>query len=76
MFNNLIHFRYSGRFDCGCKYVFKATIHDYNNELLEQHDYYDVLRQWEADRWIKVCLFKYMLTIGTHRESSQSFGSY
>lgn len=37
--------------------MFKATVHDSDDELLEQHDYNDVILQWEADRWIKVCIF-------------------
>ncbi|XP_025412344.1 F-box only protein 27-like [Sipha flava] len=44
---------YSGRFDCGCKYTLKAAIHDSNGKLIEQHNYNDVLPQWEANIWTK-----------------------
>ncbi|XP_050536224.1 F-box only protein 6-like [Daktulosphaira vitifoliae] len=45
---------FSGRFDCGCKYSFKVTVHDNNGKLLEQHNYDKILNQWEADQWTKV----------------------
>ncbi|XP_060852462.1 F-box only protein 17-like [Rhopalosiphum padi] len=44
---------YTGRFDCGCKYALRATVHDRNDKLIEQHNYNDVLPQWEANIWTK-----------------------
>lgn len=44
---------YTGRFDCGCKYALRATVHDKNDKLIEQHNYNDTLPQWEANIWTK-----------------------
>jgi len=53
--------RYTGRFDCGCKYALRATVHDGNDKLIEQHNYNDVLPQWEANIWTKVCTYSYFI---------------
>ncbi|XP_025202011.1 F-box only protein 27-like isoform X2 [Melanaphis sacchari] len=57
---------YTGRFDCGCKYALRATVHDGNDKLIEQHNYSDVLPQWEANIWTKA----------SHSFKNQSNASY
>ncbi|VVC34170.1 F-box domain,Galactose-binding domain-like,F-box associated (FBA) domain [Cinara cedri] len=45
---------YSGRFDCGCKYAFRANVHDSTERVLEQHNYNDNLLQGQANKWTKI----------------------
>ncbi|CAI6366694.1 unnamed protein product [Macrosiphum euphorbiae] len=57
---------YNSRFDCGCKYVLRATVFDGNGELIEQHNYNDVLPQWGDNIWTKA----------SHSFKNQSNASY
>lgn len=49
-----LHFRYAGRFDCGCVYECVFSLLDEAKNVIDDFKFRTNINQWEGSEWHKV----------------------